>query len=144
MLLFLFCVVTWYRTASQDEIKKAYKKLAVKWHPDKNPDKPEEATEKFKSVGEAFDVLSDPEKKRIYDQVGAEGLRGMGAGGGSGGSGGFPEGFSGFSSGGRDPFDIFSQMFGSESGGGSPFVHMSGGNKKTKIFLKYYKKNFFC
>mmetsp|Transcript_3756 Transcript_3756/g.2795 ORF Transcript_3756/g.2795 Transcript_3756/m.2795 type:complete len:324 (-) Transcript_3756:116-1087(-) len=58
------------RDASLDEIKKAYKKLAIKWHPDKNPDNPEEATEMFKTIGEAYETLSDPVKKRDYDAGG--------------------------------------------------------------------------
>lgn len=57
------------------EIKKAYRKLAMKWHPDKNPDIVEEASKKFQEIGEAYDVLSDLEKRAIYDQYGYEGLR---------------------------------------------------------------------
>ena len=52
----------------------SYRKLAMKWHPDKNPDRLEEASKKFQEIGEAFDVLSDPEKKAIYEQYGYEGL----------------------------------------------------------------------
>ena len=73
--------------ASEDEIKKAYKKLARKYHPDMNPgDK--EAEEKFKEAAEAYDVLSNPEKRARYDQFGHAGMSGAaGAGGGFGGFG---------------------------------------------------------
>ena len=92
--------------ASEDEIKKAYKKLARKYHPDMNPgDK--EAEEKFKEVNEANEVLSDPEKKARYDQFGFAGVDpsyGAGAGGAGGGFGG------GFDFG--DLGDIFGSFFG--------------------------------
>jgi DnaJ-class molecular chaperone len=63
------------KNASDVDIKKSYRKLAMKWHPDKNPDNIEEAASKFQLIGEAYDVLSDPEKRAIYDQYGYEGLR---------------------------------------------------------------------
>ncbi|PIK61911.1 putative dnaJ protein-like 1-like [Apostichopus japonicus] len=62
------------RDASEDEIKKAYRKMALKFHPDKNKSK--EAEEKFKDVSEAYEVLSDKKKKEIYDQYGEDGLKG--------------------------------------------------------------------
>jgi molecular chaperone DnaJ len=68
--------------ASQDEIKKAYRKLAIQYHPDKNPgDK--QAEERFKEASEAYEVLSDEKRRQTYDQFGFAGLEGMGAGGGA-------------------------------------------------------------
>lgn len=97
------------RNASQDDIKKAYKKAALKWHPDRNPDNVAEASEKFKEVGAAYEVLSDPEKKEIYDKYGEDGLKDGGAGGG------------GF----HDAGSIFEQFFGGGFGGG-------GGGRQQK------------
>ena len=68
------------RDASTSELKKAFKKKAMKFHPDRNPDNPQ-AAEKFKEAAEAYDVLSDPQKKSAYDQFGHSGVEGMGGGG---------------------------------------------------------------
>eukprot|EP00794_Sanderia_malayensis_P003736 gene3736-4258_t len=62
------------KEADEKEIKKAYRKLALKWHPDKNPDNKVEAEQKFKEISEAYDVLSDKEKKAVYDRYGKDGL----------------------------------------------------------------------
>ena len=96
--------------ASEAEIKKAYRKLAMKYHPDRNPDD-KEAEEKFKEIQKAYDILSTPEKKAAYDQYGHAGVDpNMGGGGGFGG------GFGGGAD--FDINDIFSQMFGGAGGGG--------------------------
>ncbi len=93
--------------ASADEIKKAYRKLAKKYHPDANPDN-KEAEDKFKEASEAYEVLSDDKKRGTYDQFGHAAFNG---GGGGGGYGGFEGGYSDFS-------DIFSDLFGGDIFGG--------------------------
>jgi len=92
--------------ASDDEIKKAYRKLALKYHPDKN--KAKEAEEKFKEVAEAYEILSDKKKRDIYDQYGEDGLKGESTGGpgGAGGAGSYSYTFHG------DPRATFAQFFG--------------------------------
>lgn len=96
------------RSASPEEVKKAYRKMAIKYHPDKNPDD-KEAEEKFKEAAEAYEVLSNAEKKQRYDQFGHQGVGGSGYGGG-----------------GMNMEDIFSQ-FGDIFGGGNPFESFFGG-----------------
>ena len=94
------------RDASEDDIKKAYRKLAMKYHPDRNPDS-KEAEEKFKEVKEAYEILSDSQKRGAYDQFGHAGVDPQaGAGGGGAGFGGF-----------GDFADIFSDIFGGGRGG---------------------------
>jgi len=100
------------RNSTMQEISKAYRKLALKYHPDKNPDDREMAEEQFKKVSEAYDVLHDEEKRKIYDQYGKAGLE-RGAGGGFGG---------GFSSGRAN--DIFRHFF--EASGEDPFSVIFG------------------
>jgi molecular chaperone DnaJ len=95
------------RDASADDIKKAYRKLAIKYHPDKNPGN-KEAEDKFKAISESYEVLRDPEKRAAYDRFGhAAFSQRSAAGPRAGGGGGF-----------HDPFDIFREVFGGGGGGG--------------------------
>uniref|UniRef100_A0ACD5VR18 Uncharacterized protein n=1 Tax=Avena sativa TaxID=4498 RepID=A0ACD5VR18_AVESA len=114
------------RGASDDDLKKAYRKLAMRWHPDKNPTNKKEAEAKFKQISEAYEVLSDSQKRVVYDQLGEEGLKGQpppGAGG-SGASPFYPGGAqsTSFHFNPRSPDDIFAEFFGFSG----PFSHMGG------------------
>lgn len=97
------------KNATADEIKKAYRKVAIKFHPDKNPDDPT-AEDKFKEAAEAYEVLSNPEKRERYDRFGHQGVNG-----------------GGFSGGGMNMEDIFSQFGDIFGGGGNPFESFFGG-----------------
>lgn len=112
------------RQASADEIKKAYRKLAMKYHPDKNPgDKA--AEDRFKEASEAYDVLSDAKKKQVYDQFGHAGFQAGGPGGGGGAGAGNP--FQGFDPNQGEQFqDMFSDFFG-EFFSGDPNARGAGG-----------------
>src|SRR5213593_1992519 len=109
------------RSANDEEVKRAYRKLAVQFHPDKNPDDPH-AEEKFKELGEAYDVLSDEQKRAAYDRYGhAAFTQGTAAG-----AGGFGGGF-------HDPFDIFREVFagaGGSGGAGGIFEQFFGGGAR--------------
>ncbi|CAF2126903.1 hypothetical protein BRARA_C03298 [Brassica rapa] len=100
------------RSAKDDDLKKAYRKLAMKWHPDKNPNTKKEAEAKFKQISEAYDVLSDPQKRAIYDQYGEEGLNSQAPPPGAGGFPGGSDGGASFRFNGRSADDIFSEFFG--------------------------------
>lgn len=110
------------RSSSPEAIKKAYRKLALKYHPDRN--KESDTTEKFKTINEAYEALSDPKKKEIYDKFGKDGLR-------NSGNAHF-----------TNPEDIFNMFFGNGSpfGGGSPFddlggIFGGGGNNPFNFFM---------
>ncbi|KAK1133168.1 DnaJ protein like protein 1 [Melipona quadrifasciata] len=105
------------KSASDDEIKKAYRKLALKYHPDKN--RSAGAEEKFKEIAEAYEVLSDAKKREVYDTFGEEGLKG-GAGSAGGGGGGTTYTFHG------DPKATFAQFFGSASPFQTSFFEFGG------------------
>ena len=111
------------KSASEDEIKKAYRKIAIKYHPDRNPgDKV--AEEKFKEAAEAYDVLHDPQKRQQYDQFGFN--RPAGAGG-AGGFGGFGGGFSM-----DDIFSMFGDVFGGHGDFGGGFGGQRGGGRPAQ------------
>ncbi|WP_372651405.1 molecular chaperone DnaJ [Draconibacterium sp.] len=107
------------KSASAEEIKKAYRKKAIQYHPDKNPDD-KEAEEKFKEAAEAYEVLSNPEKKQRYDQFGHAGMSGAAGGGGFSGGG-----FSDI----EDIFSAFGDIFGGHFGG---FGGFSGGAGRSR------------
>ncbi|XP_039051326.1 dnaJ homolog subfamily B member 4-like [Hibiscus syriacus] len=123
------------RTATEDDLKKAYRKLAMKWHPDKNPNNKKEAEANFKKISEAyeaslpfiFQVLSDPQKRAIYNQQGEEGLKNMPPPGSGGSSRNGSCGSSGFNP--RNAEDIFAEFFGS-----SPFEFGSVGPGRSARF----------
>ncbi len=99
------------RQATAESIKSSYRKLAMKYHPDRNPGD-RRAEELFKEAAEAYDILSDPDKRAAYDRFGHAAFQG----GGGGGGGGF-----------HDPFDLFREVFGSGGGTGGVFEHFFGG-----------------
>ena len=120
------------KNATDDEIKKAYRRLARKYHPDLNKDHPKEAEEKFKEAAEAYDVLSNPDKRARYDQFGHAGM--SGAAGNGGPFGGFSGGMSM-----DDIFSMFGDIFGGHSGGGfgggfGGFGGFGGGGSQQRKF----------
>ena len=129
------------KTASEDELKKAYRKLAKKYHPDLNPgDK--EAEAKFKEVNEAYEILSDKDKRAKYDQFGHAGVDpNFGAGGFGGG------GFGGFDMGDIDLGDIFGSFFGGGFGGGSSRRNngpMKGETLRASVSISFEEAAFGC
>ncbi len=133
------------RTASQEEIKKAYRKQALKFHPDRNPGD-SEAEKRFKEVSEAYEVLSDEKKRQIYDQYGKEALKGAGAA-----AGGHPGGFASMDealrtfmgafggSGGESIFESFfgGDIGGARGGGGGGRGQRQGASKRANITISF-------
>jgi len=122
------------RDASQDEIKKAYRTLAKKYHPDLNPNN-KEAEQKFKEINEAYEILSDPDKRSRYDRFGHAGVDGQAGGFGGQGFGGFGDIFD-------DIFDIFGGSGGGFSSGSKKAGPMRGADIKQNINLKFEEAVF--
>lgn len=129
------------RQASAEEIKKAYRKMAVKYHPDKNPGDAE-SERRFKDISEAYEVLSDPKKRELYDRYGKEGL---GAGAGMGGAGGFGsmedalKTFMGAfgNMGGSEGESLFDSLFGFGQGRSARSEGSQGASKKTTVSISF-------
>ncbi|KAM5578224.1 hypothetical protein ABKV19_008501 [Rosa sericea] len=107
------------KNAKDEDLKKAYRKLAMKWHPDKNPNNKKQAEAKFKEVSEAYEVLSDPQKRAVYDQYGEEGLKGQVPPPDFGGASYFSTGNgpTAFHFNPRNADDIFAEFFGTRGAG---------------------------
>lgn len=112
----LYDILKVTKNSSPAEIKKSYRKLAMKYHPDRNKDNLESSEKKFKEISMAYDVLSDSEKKKKYDSFGLEGMQQMGGGGPSGGG---------------NPFDMFSSFFREQH----DETHFTSPNKKEQILV---------
>lgn len=125
------------RTASADEIKKAYRKMALKFHPDKNPDNPD-AEKRFKEISEAYEVLSDEQKREMYNRFGKEGVQGAAGMGGGGGFSSMDEAlrtFMGAFGGGSGSDSIFDSFFGGERRGQS--FGQRGASKRVNITISF-------
>ncbi|KAF4110963.1 dnaJ homolog subfamily B member 6b isoform X2 [Onychostoma macrolepis] len=127
------------KNASHDDIKKAYRKKALKWHPDKNPNNKEQADKMFKEISEAYEVLSDENKRRQYDKYGKEGLSHRG--------GHYDEGFmGGFTF--RNPDDVFREFFGGRDPfadffADDPFEDFFGGRRHRGVSRSRTTGSFF-
>ncbi|XP_069441498.1 dnaJ homolog subfamily B member 3-like [Ovis canadensis] len=121
------------REASSEAIKKAYRKLALKWHPDKNPENKEEAERRFKQVAQAYEVLSDAKKRDVYDRYGEAGVEGSGR---TSGSRPFEDPFECVFTF-RDPADVFREFFGGRDPFsfdffGDPLENFLGGRRRSR------------
>ena len=116
------------KSATDLEIKKAYRKAALKWHPDKNPDNKEAASKKFKLIGEAYQILSNDQERAAYDKYGKAGV-GAGGGGGMGGGRHYTE------FGNAEAEELFRMFF--QGGGMGEMGQQGGGGPKNKYMLSY-------
>ena len=121
------------KSASQDEIKKAYRKQALQWHPDKHKDNKEAAEKRFKEINEAYQILSDTQKRQAYDQFGHAAFAPGGGFGGARGTAGSPFG----QAGGFGPFTYTYTTKGGQQGGGSPFTGFDFGDP-FEIFETFF------